>query len=131
MKGKTIVQLAVFEFPVQKVFSALIDSERHSTFTGDQAEINAQAGGRFSAYGGYVTGTFRKIIPNQLIVQDWRASDWPIGVYSKVKIELQEKRGATTLMLTQDGVPDEFAEDISQGWHDFYWDRLRDYLGKN
>jgi uncharacterized protein YndB with AHSA1/START domain len=130
LSGKTIVQLAVFEFGVRKVFQALTDSEQHSTFTGDRAEINAKPGGRFSAYDGYITGTFRKIIPDKLIVQDWRASDWPEGVSSLVTIELQEKRGATTLMLTQEGVPEEFAEAIAQGWHDFYWDRLRDYLEK-
>ena len=128
LSDKTIVQLAVFESPVRKVFQALTDSEHHSSFTGDRAEIDAVAGGRFSVYGGYITGTFRKIVPDKLIVQDWRTSDWPKGISSLVTIELQEKREATTLMLTQEGVPEEFAEAIAQSWHDYCWDPLRDYL---
>ena len=128
MKDKTIVQLAVFEFPVRRVFEALTDSAHHSAFTGDRADITAVPGGRFSAYDGYITGSFLEIKPPSLIVQKWRASDWPEGVTSRVTIELQEKRGATTVTLTQEGVPAEFAEAIAQGWHDYYWDRLREYL---
>ncbi|ADJ25816.1 Activator of Hsp90 ATPase 1 family protein [Dehalogenimonas lykanthroporepellens BL-DC-9] len=128
MSVKTIVQLAVFEFPVRRVFEALTDSARHAAFTGDRADIHAEPGGGFSAYGGYITGSFIDIKSPSLVVQDWRASDWPDGVNSRVTIELQEKRGTTTLMLNQEGVPAEFAEAIAQGWHDYYWDRLREYL---
>lgn len=125
---KTIVQLAVFEFPAREVFRTLTDSDRFSAFSGNRAEIDAVAGGRFSTYGGHVTGTFREIVPNKLIVQEWRASDWPDDASSLVTIEFQEKRGATTLMLNQEGVPGEFAETVAQRWHNNCWDPLRDYL---
>ena len=128
MSGKTIVQLVVFETPVRQVYDALMDSARHSVFTKDKADIDARVGGHFSTYDGYITGTFQKIVTDKQIVQRWRASDWPEDVFSKVTIDLQEKRGSTTLFFTQEGVPDQFAEAIAQGWHDYYWDRLRDYL---
>ncbi len=128
MTDKTIVQLAVFETGARRVYDALMDSKRHTEFTGDSAIIDARIGGKFTAYGDYITGTFLEIKPGKKIIQRWRASDWPEGVYSKVTIEFQEKRGATTLRFTQEGVPEEFAEEIAQGWHDFYWDKLRIYL---
>ncbi|APV44716.1 putative conserved protein YndB, AHSA1/START domain [Dehalogenimonas formicexedens] len=130
MDGKTIVQLAVFEAPSKLVYRALVDSKQHSDFTGDAASIDARVGGKFQAYGEYINGTFLEIVPGRKIVQEWRASDWPSGIFSRVTIDLQEKNGLTTLRLTQEGVPEAFAEEISQGWHDFYWDRLREYLEK-
>lgn len=131
MSDKTIVQLAVFEVPARRVYDALMESAAHAAFTGDAASIENRAGGRFSAYGGYITGTFLEIVPNKKFIQRWRASDWPADVHSKVTIELSAIRGATTLRLTQEGVPEQFAEAIAQGWHDYYWDRLREYLEKN
>jgi activator of HSP90 ATPase len=130
MNDKTIVQLAVFEAGARRVYDALMNPIRHSKFTGDKATVNARVGGGFTAYGGYITGSFLEIDPGKKTVQRWRAADWPEGVFSTVTIELQEKRGVTTLHFTQEGVPEEFAEAIAQGWHDFYWDRLRAYLEK-
>ena len=130
MSGKTIVQLAIFETGARRIYDALMDARRHSEFTGDKAAIDARVGGRFTAYGDYISGEFLEIVPGKKIVQRWRASDWPEGAWSKATIELKEKRGATTLRFTQEGIPEEFAEDIAQGWHDFYWDKLRVYLEK-
>ena len=131
MSDKTIVQLAVFDAPACRVYESLMDSGRHTTFTGEPAVIDSRVGGSFKNYGDYISGKFLEIVPGKKITAKWRASDWPEGVYSNVIIELQEKRGATTLRLTQEGVPEEFAEEIAQGWHDYYWDRLREYLEKN
>lgn len=131
MGNKTIVQLAVFDAPAQLVYDALTDSRRHADFTGDEANINPKVGGTFTAYGDYISGTFVKLVPGKKIVQKWRASDWPAETYSVVTIDLQEKRGVTTLHFTQEEVPDQFADEIAQGWHDFYWDRLREYLEKS
>jgi uncharacterized protein YndB with AHSA1/START domain len=130
MSVKTIVQLAVFDAPASRVYGALTDSKQHSEFTGDKAVIDARVGGAFKEYGDYIVGSFLEITPGKKLVQKWRATDWPKGVSSTVTIELQEKRGITTLHLTQEGVPEAFAEEISQGWHDYYWDRLREYLEK-
>ena len=128
MTDKTIVQLAVFETAARRVYDALMDSRQHAAFTGDKAMIDARVGGSFTAYGGYITGIFLEIEPGKKIIQSWRASDWPEGAWSKVTIELQDIRGAATLRFTQEGVPEQFAEEIAQGWHDFYWDKLREYL---
>ncbi|KTB48103.1 SRPBCC family protein [Dehalogenimonas alkenigignens] len=130
MADKTIVQLAVFEAPARRVFEALTDSAQHSAFTGAAASIDARPGGSFSAYDGYISGKFLELEPGARYVQRWRASDWPEGVFSTVSVELGEKRGVSTLRFTQQGVPEAFAEEIAQGWHDFYWDRLRLYLEK-
>lgn len=127
---KTIVQLAVFEVPLRRVYDTLMNSGSHSDFTGEKASIDVSVGGHFTAYDGYITGSFLKIAPYKSIVELWRASDWPKDVYSEVSIEFQEKRGVTTLHFTQENVPDEFAESIANGWHEYYWDKLRVYLEK-
>ena len=46
-----------------------------------------------------------------------------------VKIELKKKgEKQTELEFTQDNVPDDFYDDISAGWHEFYWEPIKDYI---
>ena len=42
-------------------------------------EIGAEAGGAFSLFGGYVTGRQVELVPDERIVQAWRAASWHPG----------------------------------------------------
>ncbi|MBM2832551.1 MAG: YndB domain-containing protein, partial [Dehalococcoidia bacterium] len=50
------------------------------------------------------------------------------GHYSRVTFSLKEVSGGTRLTFTQAGVPEEFYDDISQGWRDYYWTPLKEML---
>jgi hypothetical protein len=39
------------------------------------AEISREVGGAYSAYSGYITGQNLELLPDQKIVQSWRAVD--------------------------------------------------------
>lgn len=107
-----------------------MDSQAHSAFTGDEARISRRVGGRFSAFSGYATGVNVELVPDQKIMQTWRASDWPKGAESTVSFALAKaKGGKTRLTFTQVGVPDSFYDEIAQGWRDNYWEPLRNFLG--
>jgi activator of HSP90 ATPase len=69
-------------------------------------------------------------VPGKKIVQTWRASDWPDGVESKVTIVLSQEDESTRLEFNQTGVPDDFYNDIKQGWQDYYWHPLQTFLDK-
>jgi len=113
-----------------EVFDALLDSTRHSTFTGARAEIDRRPGGKFSLYDGHLIGTILEIEPNRRIVEEWRATDWPDGAWSRVEFRitaLEEGRGCL-LSLVQSGVPAERFDNISAGWQKYYWAKLADYF---
>jgi activator of HSP90 ATPase len=130
MEARTIKQSVTFKVTPHDVYEALMDSDKHSQFTGGKAEISRKVGGRFSAFDGYSEGTNLELVPDKKIVQSWRASDWPEGRYSKVTFSLKEIHGGTRLTFTQTGVPGEQYDDISQGWRDYYWTPMKEMQEK-
>ncbi len=130
MKTKTIRQTVTFKAGPHDVYEALMDSDKHSQFTGDKASISREIGGKFSAFDGYSEGVNLELVPDKKIVQKWRASDWLEGHYSKVTFALEEAGDRTRLTFTQTGVPEEEYEDVSQGWRDYYWEPMKEMLEK-
>jgi activator of HSP90 ATPase len=130
MAAKTIRQAVTVRASPHDVYEALMDSRKHSEFTGDKATISRRVGGKFTAFSGYAEGVNVELVQDEKIVQPWRASDWPEGRYSKVTFTLKESPGGTRLSFTQTGVPEEFVNDISRGWRDYYWAPLKAMLEK-
>jgi activator of HSP90 ATPase len=58
---------------------------------GKPTEISREAGGTFALFGGYITGRHVELVPNERIVQAWRAGGWDPGVYSIAKFELGDQ----------------------------------------
>jgi uncharacterized protein YndB with AHSA1/START domain len=73
--SKLIQQTVTFKASPHDVYEALMDSKKHAAFSGGKASISRKVGGRISAYDGYITGKNIELIPDQEIVQDWRAVD--------------------------------------------------------
>ena len=126
---KVIRQTVYFDAPPPEVFEALMDSRKHAAFTGDAAKIVRRVGGAFSVWGGYATGKTLRLEKDKMIVQSWRTSDFAEGdPDSKVTFRLSKKGTGTRLVFVQSNVPDEQAADLRQGWSDFYWEPLKEYL---
>jgi activator of HSP90 ATPase len=132
LKTKNIKQSIVFKATPHEVYEALMDSRKHAQFTGSEAEISPDVGGEFRAWGGYIMGVNLELIPDEKIVQSWRAEEicWPNDHYSTVTITLKKERGGTRLTFNQEGVPEECYENIEKGWHDFYWKPMKVILEK-
>lgn len=127
MKTKTLQQIATFTRPPHDIYELLMDSAQHSAFTGEPAVISREAGGIFTAYGDYISGKNLELIPDQKIVQFWRASDWPEGHFSTVMFEIMPIVTGTKLVFTQTNVPLEFAKSIGEGWKEFYWEKMKNF----
>ena len=119
-----------FEASAHEVYEALMDSKKHSMFTGSEVQMSRKVGTEFSVYGGDIQGINLELVPDKKIVQSWRYSDWPEGHYSKAIFSLKEVSVGTRLTFTQAGVPEEFYDDISQGWGDYYWEPMKEILEK-
>lgn len=130
MKTKTIKQGVMLPATPAAVYKYLMDSKLHSKFTGDIAKISKKVGGKFSAFGGYITGKNLILQPGKKIVQAWHGSDWPKGHISEVTFLLKKAKNGTKLMFTHKGVPVNDFKDKVSGWKKFYWEPLRKALVK-
>jgi activator of HSP90 ATPase len=127
--SNSIRQAVIIKASPQRVYDALLDAKQFSAFTGGApAEIDSNAGGAFSCFGGMITGRNVELVPNQRIVQAWRAGNWPEGVYSIVKFELDAQGSETRLTLDHSAFPEGNAEHLEGGWHKMYWEPLKKYL---
>jgi activator of HSP90 ATPase len=122
---KTIKQTVTFNAEPREIFDMLMDSKKHSIFTGTKSLISKKVGGKFSAYDGYIEGTNLELVPGKKIVQMWRGSDWPEGHYSKATFKFIELKNKTKLEFIQTGVPENEYESIKEGWIEFYWDKIK------
>jgi activator of HSP90 ATPase len=126
--SRIIRQTATFKASPHEVFEALMDSRKHTKFTGAPAKISRKVGGEFSAYGGGLSGKTIELVADKKIVQEWRSDNWPQGHYSRASFSLKKIKGGTQLSFYQSGVPDEHYESIKQGWIDYYWKPMKQML---
>ncbi|KAD4888735.1 hypothetical protein E3N88_20808 [Mikania micrantha] len=106
---------------------------RWKGFTQSNAKISKEIGGDISIFDGSVTGTNMELQEGKLIVQKWRFGDWPDGLYSTVRLVLEEpKPGVTVVKLTQTDVPEEdrygnstVVENTERGWRDLIFHKIR------
>ena len=130
MKTKTIRQSVTIKATPREVYEALMDSRKHSKFTGAKARISRKMSGKFTAYGKYIQGINLDLVPGKRIVQAWRGSDWPKGHYSMATFSFKRVKAGTRLVFTQIGVPDREYKGIHQGWRDYYWKPMKEMLEK-
>jgi activator of HSP90 ATPase len=130
MKTKNIQQSVIIKATPREVYKALMDSCKHSRFTGARARMSRKMGGKFTAFGNYIQGINLDLVPNKRIAQACRGSDWPKGHYLIASFSLNRIKGGTRLVFTQMGVPDREYKGISQGWRDYYWKPMKAMLEK-
>lgn len=94
-------------------------------------EISPEVGGAFSAFGGHVTGRHVELVPNERIVQAWRAGGWGPGQYSIAKFELVEQGSGTKLVFDHAGFPQGQAQHLAEGWKSNYWEPLEKYFAQS
>ena len=90
--------------------------------------VSREAGGAFSAFGGYITGRQVELVPNERIVQVWRAGSWDPGSYSIAKFVLAEQGAETKIKFDHTGFPKGQAEHLAEGWRTNYWEPLAKVL---
>jgi activator of HSP90 ATPase len=129
VKTIKITQKEIIPATPMEVYEAYIDEEKQTEFTGSKATSDPRVGGEFTAWDGYIIGKYIELKPGMKIVQEWRSSDFPEGAPpSRFDIGLREVKGGTELTMIHSGVPEEVAEDIGQGWNDYYWVPMKKYF---
>ncbi|PIA53355.1 hypothetical protein AQUCO_00900138v1 [Aquilegia coerulea] len=134
---KTISMTEKFNCRAQHLFEILMDDNRWRGFTQSNAKISKEVGGEFSIFDGSVTGINEELQEGKLIVQKWRFASWADGIYSTVRITLDEPEpGFTVVKLKQTGVPEEdrygnstVIENTERGWRDLIFHKIRAVFG--
>jgi uncharacterized protein YndB with AHSA1/START domain len=131
-----IHQEPVIKASRKRVYEALTDAKQfdkviqlsgvmQSMHLGDKpAQISREAGGPFALFGGYITGRHVELVPNERVVQAWRAGSWPVGVYSIARFELVEQGSGTKIVFDHTGFPKGAAEELASGWKAHYWEPI-------
>ena len=122
----------VIPAPPQRIYSAWLDAEEHSAFTGDEATVEPFVGGRHSAFGGYAEGTNLELLPGRRIVQTWRSRDFPEGSPdSRLEVTLEETLGGTVVTILHTEVPTGQAEQYRDGWVKYYLEPLKEFFSSD
>lgn len=127
-RSMTIHQEIDFTANPQRLYKALLDAKQFTEFSGRPAEINREVGGGFSLFGGHIVGRNVELVPNQRIVQAWRAADWPEGTYSIARFELRAQGSGTRLIFDHIGFPEGLHNHLAEGWEGHYWEPLKKYF---
>ena len=91
--------------------------------------LNRVAGGPFTLFGGHISGRQVELVPNQRIVEVWRAGSWDPGSYSIARFELSAQGAdSTRLVIDHTGFPEGQAAHLAEGWRTNCWEPLAKYL---
>jgi activator of HSP90 ATPase len=126
MKTETIRQSATFPTTPHDVYEALMDSKKHSKFTGCVAKISRRVGGSFMAMES-LRGSNVELVPDQKIVQTWQCDieGWPKSHFSTLTIRLKPTKAGARLDFEQADVPAACAKKIAAAWTKNYWQPLK------
>jgi activator of HSP90 ATPase len=131
----------IFRASRKRIYEALTNTAQFDKMTHDvqateggdssnapPTEISRDAGGEFTLFGGRIVGRHIELVPNERIVQAWRAASWKPGIYSIVKFELLEQGRDTKIVFDHTGFPKGMAAHLVEGWKDHYWQPLEKFL---
>lgn len=122
METTSLSVAATLLAPAVEVFDILMSSKEHGALTGAESEIDPRVGGRFSYFGGAITGAFEALEPGRRIVQTLRAANWPEEHHARVSYELAASSDGSRTQITvhETDVPAEHLEEVVSGWQG-YW----------
>lgn len=126
---QTIEQTVEFPVPADRLFDAYLTPKEHAQITGSEVTIGREAGAKFTAFNGMITGRILVVVPKRLIVQAWRASHWKETELDSILVLIFEPTPTGgTIRLAHVNVPDHDHQGVTEGWEKYYWAPWRAYL---
>lgn len=98
-------------------------------WSGGEAVVELQPGGKFEMFDGWVTGSIVEAAPLEL-AYTWKITEWGDAPESEVRFKLRaDSQGGTIVHLTHKGFPDE--EEMRKhkaGWNEYFFDPMEDFM---
>lgn len=128
---RTIKQTVIIPAAPKEVYDAYVDPEKQSEFTGSKATGKAVVGGKFTAWDGYIFGSYVELEDGKRIVQQWSSTDFPDDTGpSRLELCFNKVPEGTQLVMVHSDVPAEVADDTADGWMEWYWNPLKEYFNR-
>lgn len=128
---KTVSMAAHLPATPARLYRMYVDPKKHAAFTGAPVKIAARAGARFEAFGGALSGTILQVVPNRLIVQSWRSTEFArTDLDSTLVLSFWPENDGGRIELTHVNVADTDFAGVSEGWARYYWNPWREYLSQ-
>ena len=110
------------------IYSHWLDSEGHTAMTGGPAETSDEVGGKFSAWGGYISGKNLALVPGEAIIQSWRTTEFtPSEEDSHLEIRFEATAAGTKITIVHTNLPDHGMQ-YKQGWVDNYFTPMVEFF---
>jgi len=114
----TIKQTYEMNATPEEVFEALVNPNIIQDWSGDEAKMIAEVGGKFSLWGGQMFGTNLEVVKNKKLVQEWCYDQWEAP--SKVTLTIKPKGKGSVVDLLHEDVPEKSINSIADGWGAYY-----------
>jgi uncharacterized protein YndB with AHSA1/START domain len=115
----------------ERVYSAWLDSNAHTAFTGGAAKVDAAIGGKFTAWDGYIQGRTVELLQGRRIVQTWRTKEFPpASPDSRLEVQFESAEGQTRVTILHSNIPEGQGERYKKGWYDHYFTPMREYFAR-
>ena len=112
-----------------RLYRMYLDPKKHAALTGSPVSIAARVGAPFKAFGGALSGRILHLVPNRLIVQSWRSTQFSHrDLDSTLVLSFWPDKNGARIELTHVNVADGDFAGVSEGWGKYYWTPWREYL---
>jgi uncharacterized protein YndB with AHSA1/START domain len=128
---RTVTLAAVLPKAPSRLYAMYLNAKEHAAFTGTPVKISARVGAPFEAFGGALSGKILQLVPNRLIVQSWRSTQFgKRDLDSTLVLSFWSDPGGGRIELTHVNIADSDFAGVSEGWWKYYWNPWRAYLEK-
>ena len=126
-----IKQSVVLPASAESLYATYIDPKLHSAMTGGPIEISSEAGSKFSAFGGQLSGSTISVIAPRLIILSWRSVNFKdTDPDSTLILTFTPEGDQGRIDLLHVDVPEQDYEGVTNGWDKYYWTPWKNYLAK-
>lgn len=132
-KFKSIKQSVTFEATAEEVYFLFMDPNKHSAITGSDVITSFEINGKFCVFNGYCHGFNIELVKNVKIVQAWHFMEdgWPDDHFSICTFSFLQIGNKTKLNFLQTGIPEHKVASLKEGWKQYYWTPMKEYLKIN
>ena len=129
MKTKTVKQTVIIPASPKEVYAAYVDPKILGKITGSKATGKAVVGGKYTAYGDSILGKYLELEDGKRVVQDWTNNDYGF-TSSRLDLCFNKVPKGTELVMLLSDVPEEQAEEVLEGWIEYFWDPYKKYFNE-
>ena len=122
-----------FRTTAAELYQTFTDPQRLTAFTRAPPRLfeGAHPGGKFSLFGGNISGEFDELKAPTLIVQKWRLGTWVEGHFSRLEIRFDQNEAdhVTMMRVEWSGVPVGEEEVVRRNWGEYYVRSIKTTFG--